>query len=226
MFGRRRIIGAGTAGLPVFVDDSGRRARILRWLTRGSVAALLVAVTGVALTLTLHVPLPRLPGWAPEPQVRQGSDSVLPGIGSAGVVGPPGSLDGVSVRRFLDVPPMKSAAAGTTTGAKSPGRAVPASHPAARPASRPTAHQTGSAKTKPASSKSAATRPVKSKSAKAGTATTKPVKTLPATADTRRQKPATPPGQLKRSQPTSAADAKAAAAEVATRKKTTNGTAQ
>ena len=54
------------AALPVFVDATGRRTRLVQWVARGVCAAAVVVVGAVAFTLLTHVPLPGLGGLVPE----------------------------------------------------------------------------------------------------------------------------------------------------------------
>src|SRR5690348_17221859 len=48
--------------LPVFVDVSGRRTRVVQWTARGICAAVALATLAVGLTLFTDVPLPGLGG--------------------------------------------------------------------------------------------------------------------------------------------------------------------
>ena len=175
MSGQRQIIDARSTDLPVFADDSGRRARLLRWATRGSVAALLIVVGAVALTLTLHVPLPRLPWSAPEESSRQVADRAPAGVRAA-VVGPAAgpARDG-TVNTGGDRTTAPTITTITRTQANATARRVP---------------RANRAQTKPAQTKSATTKFPK----------TKPAKTKPATSNATSRRPATPPGQLKRAQ--------------------------
>src|SRR3954447_1085253 len=50
------------AALPVFVDATGRRARVVQWLARGVCAAVAVVAAAVGVTLLTTVPLPGLGG--------------------------------------------------------------------------------------------------------------------------------------------------------------------
>jgi hypothetical protein len=68
------------AASPVFVDATGRRARVVQWLARGVCATVVIAAGAVGFTLLTNVPLPGLggllaPGDSPRPPTSGSSTS-------------------------------------------------------------------------------------------------------------------------------------------------------
>ena len=128
----------------VFTDDSGTRAKVFHWATRGACGVLAATGGAVALSLALHVPLPglglpELP-WSTVPQTALSPSPTAEPTAPAGVE--------LAERRVLDVRETRGGdATRATHAAKATASPAEGNTPAAAvtPAAAPSSPASGSA---------------------------------------------------------------------------------